>query len=238
MRIIGHRGAAGLALENSLEAIRAGIEAGVDAVEFDIRLTADGKFILSHDADTGRVSKRKLEIHQHKLAKLKQLRLHNGEALLTLEEAIKAAGQMPLIIEVKGSHWSTPLAKYLETHTVKKVAVISFNHDELGHFHKLQPTIPTYAIEQTSPVEVIQTAVRHGFTGIDINFWLLNPLTYWLARFHKLDILVYTVNNRWIARCLRFFYPNIGLTTNVPQHFQHFRRLSRLEKRAKTSKIT
>lgn len=49
MLIIGHRGAAGLAPENTLEALQAGAGAGADILEFDIRITKDKVPILAHD---------------------------------------------------------------------------------------------------------------------------------------------------------------------------------------------
>ena len=52
MLIIGHRGAAGLARENSLEALRAGLEAGADILEFDVRLTKDKIPVVVHDFHT------------------------------------------------------------------------------------------------------------------------------------------------------------------------------------------
>ena len=42
MLIIGHRGAAGLAPENTIDAMAAGVAAGVDMLELDVRLTRDG----------------------------------------------------------------------------------------------------------------------------------------------------------------------------------------------------
>ena len=50
MLIIGHRGAAGLAPENTMEAFRAGFEAGADMMELDVRLTADKRLVVIHDA--------------------------------------------------------------------------------------------------------------------------------------------------------------------------------------------
>lgn len=47
--VIGHRGAAGLAPENTLTAIRQAIALGVDAVEMDLQLTADGQVVVYHD---------------------------------------------------------------------------------------------------------------------------------------------------------------------------------------------
>jgi glycerophosphoryl diester phosphodiesterase len=47
--IIGHRGAAGLAPENTLAAFKKACELGVIAVELDVLLTADGKIVVHHD---------------------------------------------------------------------------------------------------------------------------------------------------------------------------------------------
>lgn len=47
--VIGHRGAAGLAPENTVAAFRKALELGVDAVEMDALLTADGEIVVHHD---------------------------------------------------------------------------------------------------------------------------------------------------------------------------------------------
>ncbi|CAB1060564.1 Glycerophosphoryl diester phosphodiesterase (EC [Olavius sp. associated proteobacterium Delta 1] len=47
--IVGHRGAAGLAPENTLAAFGKACELGVDAVELDVLLTLDGKIAVHHD---------------------------------------------------------------------------------------------------------------------------------------------------------------------------------------------
>lgn len=50
--VTAHTGCEGTA-DNSLEAIRAGAEAGADTVEFDLRFDSDGNGILSHDEAEG-----------------------------------------------------------------------------------------------------------------------------------------------------------------------------------------
>ncbi|HUP26272.1 MAG TPA: glycerophosphodiester phosphodiesterase [Candidatus Limnocylindrales bacterium] len=233
MNIIGHRGAAGLALENTAESIAAAIDAGVDAIEFDIRLTKDSKLVLSHDKHLGRVSEKSSLITENSLAKLKQIRLNNGEEIVTLAEAIVKAQNVPVIIEAKQNGWAKPLATFLgQLEDVSKLKVISFSHRELYSFHLLMPDIRVYALEDTKPFDVIHTARVLGLTGVDLNFWLLNPITYFLARYHRLDIMVYTVNTPWIARFLRLLYPRISITTDVPDQLQFLRKTKRRGKRA------
>lgn len=47
--VIGHRGAAGLAPENTLAAFAAALDLGVDAIELDIHLTRDSVLVVYHD---------------------------------------------------------------------------------------------------------------------------------------------------------------------------------------------
>jgi glycerophosphoryl diester phosphodiesterase len=48
---IGHRGAAALAPENTIAALRAAVEHAVDLVEFDVVRGRDGALVLAHSAD-------------------------------------------------------------------------------------------------------------------------------------------------------------------------------------------
>ena len=49
LHVIGHRGAAGRAPENTLAAFSKAIEIGVDGVELDVQLSADGIAVVHHD---------------------------------------------------------------------------------------------------------------------------------------------------------------------------------------------
>lgn len=231
MKVIGHRGAAGLALENTLESIQAAKAAGVDAVEFDVRLTADGHFVLCHDHDLSRVSTHQHAIKEVAAEHIGNIILLNGEKLPTLTEALKVADGTPVVIEAKGSDWAKPLAKFLKKAKYDGASVISFNHDQLSEFSKLAPGIPTYSVERTRPFDVIQLARQNHFTGVDMNFWILNPLTYWLARRKNLEIIVYTVNSRGIAWFLNLLFPKISITTDKPHLMQFLRRRNKWSKK-------
>ena len=47
--VIGHRGAAGLLPENTLSAFKKALDMGVDGIELDVLMTADGKLVVHHD---------------------------------------------------------------------------------------------------------------------------------------------------------------------------------------------
>jgi len=47
--IIAHRGASGLARENTLEAFQKAIDLRADMIEFDVRRTQDGRYVIHHD---------------------------------------------------------------------------------------------------------------------------------------------------------------------------------------------
>jgi glycerophosphoryl diester phosphodiesterase len=47
--VVGHRGAAGLLPENTLAAFKRGCELGIDAIELDVLVSADGELVVHHD---------------------------------------------------------------------------------------------------------------------------------------------------------------------------------------------
>lgn len=217
MKIIGHRGAAELAPENTIKAIEAGIKAGADAVEFDIRRTHDDKFIVFHDITLERITGNKSRVNNLDLDDIRALHTFHGEPIPTLDEALKARGKTTALIEPKGSGWAEILAQSLEKHMPSlHVCVIAYNHQELGIFHRLLPDVPCYALERHNAFKAMNDARRLGFSGVDLNFWLLNPFTYLYARFLHLDVLIYTVNRQFFMRYFHWFYPKVGITTNRP----------------------
>jgi glycerophosphoryl diester phosphodiesterase len=239
LRLVGHRGAAGLAPENTIKAIKAGIKAGVDAIEFDIRITKDKKLVVCHDDSLERTCGIDKKVAELKLVELEQIKVKEGEFLPSLESAVEAAGDTPLFIEGKGTEWARPLARFIKKHNLQvQSTVISYNHRELYTFGQYCKNVPRYAVEHHNPFDAINAARIFGLEGVDMNYWILNPLAYWLAQRHKLDIAVYTVNKPWIASFLRVFYPQIAVTTNYPNHMQFIRpKQLRISRRKTSSKV-
>lgn len=72
-RLIAHRGASTIAPENTLAALGAAADAGVEAVEFDVRLTRDGACVVFHDDDLDRTSNGSGPVAECDLADLQRL---------------------------------------------------------------------------------------------------------------------------------------------------------------------
>ncbi len=218
MKIIGHRGAAGLAPENTIAAIRAGIDAGADAIEFDIRLTSDGEFVLVHDISLLRIVGTNTIVSDLPVSDLRIMKTISGEKIPTLVEALKAAEEVTAVIEPKGNDWAGPLTEALRKYKTKpQVCVIAFNREELVRFHTLMPEVPTYALERQNAFSTIRHAHNEGLHGINLNFWILNPFSYLYARLLGLEVLAHTVDRPFYMRYIKTFYPRVGITTNYPQ---------------------
>jgi len=70
--IIGHRGAKGIAPENSLYGFKKAIELGIDGIELDVHLTKDRKLIVIHDMDLQRLAGLRIPIKQFTFKELKE----------------------------------------------------------------------------------------------------------------------------------------------------------------------
>jgi glycerophosphoryl diester phosphodiesterase len=56
INIVGHRGAAAEAPENTLRGFQRGLEMGVAGMELDVQLTRDGRLAVIHDATVDRTT--------------------------------------------------------------------------------------------------------------------------------------------------------------------------------------
>jgi len=95
--VIAHRGGALLAAENSAEAFRLAAAARADAVETDVRMTADGALVCLHDADLQRLAGDPRAVADLDLAAIRELM----PRVLTLPEAIAASAPLGLLLDVK-----------------------------------------------------------------------------------------------------------------------------------------
>ncbi len=220
MKIIGHRGAAGLALENTLPSVELARLLGVDGIEIDIRKTKDGKLVLCHDADLSRISQCNDKISDLTLKALQSITLNDGQSTIpTLQEAFRMAGKVPLIIELKEDGCTRELLRVFSSFPDARATIASFKIYELGKLRSLASRVKLVGLERTKPFDIIQLARRLKLDGVGLNFWLLNPLTYFWIKRSNLSLYVYTVNNRFVGKMIRLLYPDAAICTDHPEWF-------------------
>lgn len=217
MKIIGHRGIAGLALENSRASLEQAVRFKLDAIEIDVRHTKDDQLVLCHDGDLQAMAGITDNVADKTLRQLKKIPLLDGSHIITLDEALKILGSTPVIVELKDDQCIGPLGKVLARHPKAHISIASFKLQELAALRELYPSLTLYGLEHSKPIEIIQLARALKLNGIGLNFWLMNPITYWLARRHKIAVYVYTVNSPLNAWFLSLFYPGISICTDAPQ---------------------
>ncbi len=103
-----HRGLHGVEpfVENSRNAFLAALEMGA-GIECDLRLTADGKVVVFHDADARRICNDPLIIARSTLAEVQRLSVGGHPPLALADLLGLVAGRVPLLLEVKAesNHW-------------------------------------------------------------------------------------------------------------------------------------
>lgn len=127
--VIGHRGAAAAAPENTLPSLRRALADGADAVEFDLRATVDRRLVLIHDETVDRTTDGSGRVAEMTLEELRELdaghaftidrgRSHpfrgEGVRIPTLAEALEALDGRPAIVELKSEAAGRRLATWLE----------------------------------------------------------------------------------------------------------------------------
>lgn len=98
---ISHRGFCRHATENTRESFRAAIAEGFEHLETDLRTTADGHIVLSHDAQLERLCGVPLRVEQVNRNTLEQMSLKGGERLLFFDRFLEEFTRYRWIFDIK-----------------------------------------------------------------------------------------------------------------------------------------
>lgn len=121
---IAHRGGAGLATENTMDAFARSYALGVRYLETDLRLTADGVLVVFHDAGLDRVTDGHGPISKTTFAQLRRLRVGNVHRIPTLAEVLESFPDACFTIDLKDERAIGELARVLtQTGSTYRVCV-------------------------------------------------------------------------------------------------------------------
>lgn len=180
--LIAHSGGASYAPENTLAAITLAGKMGFKAVEFDIRPTKDGKWVVMHDETVDRMTNGSGKIQDYTLKQIKYFNIDAGTNIKdyadlkipTLEEALDECKKRKLepYIEIKFNggviekETMSSLTDILKKKGFEKCAVLSFNIEQLKAVKELQDGHkPVYLTEVITP-ESIELAKSLGKNAV------------------------------------------------------------------------
>lgn len=184
--VVAHRGASTKAPENTMEAFRRGVEAGADAIELDVHLTADGQLAVIHDATLDRTTDRTGAVAERTMDQVREADAgaefagpdgafpFRGEGLTvpTLPEVLAwLPDGIGLVVEIKARAAADAVVEAVRDHPVLaggRLAVISFDEHAIERVRELNRDIKTgYLLVPTQPVEpALVWATEHGHTGV------------------------------------------------------------------------
>ena len=151
--VIAHRGGGDLSTENTVESIRAAIEAGASASEIDVQRTADGHYVIFHDNTLKRLCNDPRTIQELTLEEIKKLRITAPDGhqvrIATLEEILNTAkDEIKLYIELKGKSAGMQMANdvyqmLVERDMVNQVRIISLNANLITQVESTYPDVET-----------------------------------------------------------------------------------------------
>ena len=157
---IAHRGASGIAYENSPSAFRLAQQLGADGVELDVHATGDGVLVVHHDyalPEAGLISGlASADIAHHPLP--------NGEEIPTLARALALLDGLDVWVEVKSlpASFDDRLFETLDRGpTPQRYAVHSFDHRIVARLGQKRPSLPRgllLASYLLDPVAVLKSA--------------------------------------------------------------------------------
>ncbi len=212
-RVIGHRGAAARAPENTLGGLACAAEAGCTWVEFDVHLTRDDVPVVQHDRSLRRTTGIDALIDDTHSGRLLEIDagswfdpLWAGERIPTLAQALDACCVLGLHpnIEIKGEVAGRRAAARAVVQTVRerwpagqpRPLVSSFSLRVLYHMRTLAADIPLGLLMwRETPRLWTMHAKFLRCASIHVDRTLMNPALVTRARRHGRKLAVYVVND-------------------------------------------
>jgi glycerophosphoryl diester phosphodiesterase len=153
--VIAHRGNHTRAQENTITALEHAVRVGADYVEIDVRRSADGVYVLMHDATVDRMTDGHGAVRQLTIAQLQALRVadpHRPEIApdrvpLLAEILELAKGRINLYVDFKEGERSE-VAELIRKHGMTRQVIV---YDEIPHIPEWRRIAPEIALIISPP---------------------------------------------------------------------------------------
>lgn len=138
--VVGHRGNAAFAPENTLESFQQAVSLGADGIEFDVHLTRDGRAVVMHDPTLDRTTNASGAIAELTLAEIQRADAGakftpdggrtfpyagTGVRAPTFEDVLASFLSLPMIVELKTPRVSAEVLRLIKAHRAEERCIAS-----------------------------------------------------------------------------------------------------------------
>jgi glycerophosphoryl diester phosphodiesterase len=210
--VIGHRGVAGCAPENTLAGLRRASRLGCRWVEFDVRLTSDDELVLLHDDRLERTTDGRGKVCRMPLSAVRRCDAGGwfdaafaGEPVPTLAEAIAVLAELGLgaNIEVKSDRRRAAVTAIAAADLITRLwpphlpapLISSFAAAAVAAARDRAPALARGMLVRAVPGDWRRRAAALGCTTVNADHRLLRPAVVAEIRGAGYSVLAYTVND-------------------------------------------
>lgn len=223
VKIVGHRGAAGYALENTLLSFREAIRIGCHRTELDVRLSKDGTLVVIHDEKVDRVTNGHGSISEMKLPEINALFCAQGQKIPTLQEVVDLCWRkIDLQIELKAKGTPFGVNELLKKNGIEGgVIITSFDEDLLSEMKKINSDLPTGLLFRECPKNIFEVAHKIGLAYICPKAENIDEKMIMAAHALKIKVYAYHTNTEVLGENLiKWGVDDIG--TDFPKIFHKY----------------
>lgn len=234
---IAHRGASGqgLAPENTMAAFEKALEIGVDLVEIDIHLTADGHPVVIHDRSVDRTTDGTGFIDTMTLSQVRQLdagswfdRSFTNERIPTLEDVLDLCKfQAPVLVEAKTVESAEAAAVLIRSLRAQSHVVIqSFHGAAVRAVNRLDRRIPTAFLMSGGEAilrrktGVVRRVLKLGANALALKYKAAQPELVKMFLSRAMGFWVWTVDEEEDMRAMIDMGVG-GIITNYPDRLNN-----------------
>lgn len=229
MLIVGHRGARFEAPENTIPGFRYAIGLGLQSIEFDVQMTADGHLVIIHDHTVDRTTNGTGEVKDLTLAEIQAL---DARSIFpdweercyvpTLDETLETLRDVPhLICEIKND--TDERLDRIVPMTLDAIhkagiddhaTVTSFNPYVVALVQKLAPGMKRGYIGNWDEPFFLEKSIEMGCTQADVHHPTADPELVRQAKAHGMRVICWPTNSQEALDHALTFEPDLFCTDN------------------------
>ncbi|AWG21179.1 glycerophosphodiester phosphodiesterase [Flavobacterium faecale] len=223
---IGHRGARGYEPENTLISFQKALDMGVDGIELDVHLSADGLVVVIHDETVDRTTDGSGLVNEKTYEQLSHFRIEKNQNIPTLKEVLDLVDRKCFVnIELKGNGTAAPVVAMIQEYVqVQKWSyddfiVSSFEWKMLSETVALDSNIPIAVLTETTIAAALDFAKKIKARAINPDFILLEIGTTEQLQREGFKVYPWTVNEIEDIKTIQNYGVD-GIISDFPDRIQ------------------